>query len=210
MGLDHRLQQLVDMRAGEAGKRDHPDAAQLRQQPVGLGAQLLSGEALVLDEIPFVETDDDRPALALGEIGEREILLLEGDRRVEQQNDDLGEAHGAQRVGDGELLQLLHHARLAAQARRVEQLQLAVAPARREADGIAGKAGLGAGQQPLLAEDAIEQRRLAGVGPAEHGDAQRLRRIDRRPVLVVLRRSALAASSSACGAASGSTARSAS
>ena len=51
------------------------------------------------------------------------------------------------------------------------------------ADGVAGEARLRAGQQPVLAEDAVEQRRLAGVRPPEHRDAQRLRRIDRRAVL---------------------------
>ena len=57
-----------------------------------------------------------------------QVLLLERDRRVEQQHHDLGEAHRAQGVGDRELLELLDHARLAAQAGGVEQPQLAPAP----------------------------------------------------------------------------------
>ena len=116
-----------------------------------------------------------------------EILLLERDRRVEQQNDDLGEAHGAQRVGDGELLQLVHHARFAAQACGVEEFQLAIAPRAVRPIESRVRPGSGPGQQPILAEDAVEQRRLAGVGAAEHGDAQRLGRIDRRPVLVLVK-----------------------
>ena len=43
-------------------------------------------------------------------------------------DDDFGEAHGAQRVGGGELLQLLDDAGPAAQARGVEQLDAATAP----------------------------------------------------------------------------------
>ena len=86
----------------------------------------------------------------LDEIGERQVLLLERDRRVEQQHHDLGEAHRPQRVGDGELLDLLDHARLPAQARGVEDLELAPAPFGLEADAVAGDAGLGAGQQPVL------------------------------------------------------------
>ena len=50
---------------------------------------------------------------------------------------------------------------------------------------VAGDAGLGPGQQPVLAEDAVEQRRLAGVGTAEHGDAQRLRRVEFAAVLLL-------------------------
>ena len=171
---DHSFHQLVEMRARQAGNRDHAQAAQLRQQTVRLGAQLLRHHALVLDQVPFVEPDHDRPALALGEIGEGQILLLERDRGVEQQNDDLGEADRAQRVGDRELFQLLGHARLATQPGGVEQLQLAIAPGGLQADGIARQARLGAGQQPILAEDLVEQRGFAGVGAAQHGDAQRL------------------------------------
>ena len=53
------------------------------------------------------------------------------------------------------------------------------------ADAVARQAGLRPGQQPVLAEDAVEQRRLAGVRPPEHGDAQRLRRVDFAAVLLL-------------------------
>ena len=54
-----------------------------------------------------------------------QILLLERDRRVEQHHHDLGEADRAQRVGDRELFELVLDAGAAAQARGVEQLELA-------------------------------------------------------------------------------------
>ena len=95
--------------------------AQLRQQPVGLGPQFPRPVGLVVDQVPFVEADDQRPALALDEVGERQILLFEGNRRVEQKHDDLGEAHRAQRVGDGELLHLLDHLGAPPQPRGVEE-----------------------------------------------------------------------------------------
>ncbi len=42
---------------------------------------------------------------------------------------------------------------------------------------IAGDPGLGPGQQPVLAEQAVDQRRLAGVGPPDDGQLQRPRGI---------------------------------
>ena len=128
MRRDDRFDQLVDMRAGEARDGDDARALELRQQPVGLVAQFLRLVALVVDQVPFVEADDQRPALALDEIGERQVLLLERDRRVEQQDHDLGEAHRAQRVGDRELLELLDDSRAPPQARRVEEFELAALP----------------------------------------------------------------------------------
>ena len=79
-------------------------------------------------EVPFVEPDDERPALLLDEIGEGEVLLLERDRGVEQEHHDFREPHRPQRVGYGELLDLADDARPAAQTRGVEDLELAPAP----------------------------------------------------------------------------------
>ena len=109
---------------------DYARASELRQQAVGLGAQLLRLGALVLDEIPFVEADHHRPALAFGEVGQRQILLLERDRRIQQQDDDFGEAHCTQGVGDRELFELLDDARAPAQAGGVEELDPPIAPRR--------------------------------------------------------------------------------
>ena len=64
----------------------------------------------------------------LDEIDDRQVLLLERDRGVEQQHHHLGEPHGPQRIGDGELLQLVLDPRALAQARGVEQLDLAPVP----------------------------------------------------------------------------------
>ena len=83
---------------------------------------------------------------------------------------DLGEADGAERVADGELLELAVDPRLAAKPGGVEDPEMAVAPAPVDGDRVAGDPGLGAGQQPLLADEAVDQRRLAGIRPPDHGD----------------------------------------
>ncbi len=87
--------------------------------------------------------------------------------RIHYQNDDLGEADRAQRVGHRQLLQLFLDARPAAQPRGVEHPKRTAVPADIDGDGIACGAGLGARQQPFLAEQLIDQCRLAGVGTAD-------------------------------------------
>ena len=77
-GIDHRLHQPV-----EALRRCRPDTAtigtplHLRQPVVGLLAQLLAAPACALDQVPLVHADHERPALALHQIGDAQVLLLE-------------------------------------------------------------------------------------------------------------------------------------
>ena len=46
-------------------------------------------------------------------------------------------------------------------------------PCERHRDGVAGDPGLGAGEQALLAEQPVDQCRLARIGAPDHGDADR-------------------------------------
>ena len=91
-----------------------------------------------------------------------------------------------QRVGVGKFLELVLNAGAAAQPGRVEHLQGPAAPFEIDADRVASEAGLGADQQPLLAEDVVQQRRLAGVGAPDDGDRQRLGQVELAAVLLVV------------------------
>ena len=55
-------------------------------------------------------------------------------------------------------------------------------PVEIDRDGVAGGAGLRRGQQALLADQPVDQRGLAGIGPPDNGDADRMRagRLGRR------------------------------
>ena len=46
-------------------------------------------------------------------------------------------------------------------------------PGQRHGDGVAGDAGLRAGEQAVLSGEPVDQRGLAGIGPSDHGDADR-------------------------------------
>ena len=93
---------------------------------------------------------------------------------VHHQQHDFGEGDGADRVGGGELLELLLDLGLAAQAGGVDQADLAVVPFPFDGDGVAGDAGFRAGQHAVLADQAVDQGRLASVGATDDGDQDRL------------------------------------
>src|SRR5829696_8496606 len=174
VGSHDRLHEPVEALASEPRDRDERRAPHLRQEPRRLLAQLLEESRLVGDEVPFVQADDDRPPLLLDQVDDREVLLLERDRGVEEHDHDLGKAHGAQRVADRQLLELVLHPGALAQARGVEELDRPAAPLPVDRDRIAGDAGLGAGEQTIGADQLVDERRLAGVRAPDDRDLERL------------------------------------
>ena len=92
------------------------------------------------------------------------------------------------RVGDRQPLELfddprfLAHAGGVDQADRVGRAVAGIGPDPVDRDRIAGDAGFGAGEQPVLAEHAIDQGRFAGIGTADDGE---LERAGRRILIVV-------------------------
>ena len=140
----------------------------------------LIGAGAALDQVPLAHADDQRAAFALDEIGDAKVLLLERLSRVHQQDHHLGEAHGVERVRNRELFEFLLDPGAAAQPGGVVDAKVPVVPSQIDRDGVAGDAGLGAGQQPLLAEQPVDQRRFPGIGPADHRDADRPLRGARR------------------------------
>ena len=133
-----------------------------------------SAACAVVDEVPFVDGDDQGAAL-LGRPGRRSAgPASRRARGVDHQHHHLGEADGAQRVGDRQLLELLLRPWPGGACRRCRQsLDRAPRHSQSTAIAVAGDAGLGAGQQPLLADQRVDQRRLAGVGAADDGEPQR-------------------------------------
>ena len=97
---------------------------------IDLGAQLAGRAAGVALQVPFVHADDQRAAFALDQIGDAQVLLLEGLRRIHQHDHHIGEADGVERIGDRELLDLLLDARLAPHAGGVVKKKLMPLPGR--------------------------------------------------------------------------------
>ncbi len=172
LDLEDRRHQPVEVAALHSTDRHHRHAAHLRQQFLALLAQLGESAVLVLDEVPFVDRDDHGAALAFDQIGERQILLFEGDRGIEQQHHHFGVLDGAEGIADGELFELLLDASLTADAGGVDEVDDAAFPLPRHHDRVARDAGFRAGEQPLFADHAIDQRGFAGIGAADDGDVE--------------------------------------
>ena len=106
-------------------------------------------------------------------LAELQILLLQRMLGIDEEHDDLGEADHAQRIGDGELLGLLGDSCLAAQARGIEERDGTPFPVELRGNGIAREARLRSRDHPLLFEQRVDERRLAGVGAPDDGEAER-------------------------------------
>jgi hypothetical protein len=171
--IEDRLHQAIEPLSGQTRHGDHRNALELRQLFLGLLAQAADAADLVVEQVPFTTGKNDGAALPLDQIGDALLLLLKGRLGVDQQDDDLGETNGVDRVGNRQLLELFLDARFTAQARSIEQAKIVPLPVEFDRDGVARQAGFRAGQQPIRTEQPVDQGRLAGVRPADNGDADR-------------------------------------
>src|SRR5690606_10785693 len=159
--LHHGAEEPVESTLRQGGYGHKGDARDLRQLFGRRFPQLAQQRLLFRDEVPFVDGDYERAAFLGDEATEGEVLVLERRLCIDQQDDNLCETDRAERIGGRELLRSFGHLRLAPQPRRVDQAQLPPAPCEIDRDGVTRETGLWAGQQTLLAEQGIDQCRLA-------------------------------------------------
>ena len=170
MGLKHGGHQTLDAATAVRRQGHERRALQLGQLVLSHLGQLGQSGLGVFLEVPFGGDIDERPAFTLDQIGQLQVLGVEGVVLVHDQNDHLGEGDGADGVGDRQLLQLLLHPGLATHAGGVDQPDVLAFVFPVDRDGVAGDAGLGAGQHAVLADQAVDQGRLARVGAADNGN----------------------------------------
>src|SRR5688572_2165556 len=126
------------------------------------------------DPVPLVDGDHQAPPLCGDEAEEARILLRHRFLRVEHADYDLRLVDRLQRLDDAVLLDRVVHARAAADARGVDQhVGLAIA-LERDIDAVTRRARLIEGDQALLAEQPVDQGRLADVWAADHRDPDRI------------------------------------
>ena len=105
--------------------------------------------------------------------------MLKALRRIEQQHHDLGKIHRPAGIGDRQLFQLLGDIAFLAHARRVDQTNLArlaglgIGPVPVDRNRIAGNSRFRPGQQPIFAQQPVDQGRFARIGPPDDGEFQR-------------------------------------
>ncbi len=154
-------------------------SASLRQARLAL-AWSSARRSVLLTAITSGAALVDHPA------GDGEILLVGHVGGVEDHDHDVGQPDGVERVGHGGSLELGLDAAAPAHAGGVDQAHRPALPFPFDADGVARDAGLGAGQHPLLADQPVEQGRLADIGPADDRQQQGPLGIDRFVFLVAL------------------------
>ena len=140
-------------------------------------AQIAQRLLLVLDEVPLVDRDDERTALFGDHVADGQILLLERPFGIDQQHHDFGKADGAHGIAGRKLFRQFADAHLAPQACRIEDADSVTFVDDVARHAVARQSGLGAGDHAVFAQQRIDERRLAGVGTADDGDADRLGRL---------------------------------
>ncbi len=173
IGGDGRLHELVQILAAQCRDGDHRQAAQLRQGFTQSELQLSQARLLVFHPIPFVERNDKRTALLLHEIGYLQILLLERRLGIDDQNHHFGKADGAQGIGDRELFKPVVDPGFLAQSGGVPQLDRLSLKGPVGGDGVPRDARFGTGEHAFLSQERVDERRFAGIGPADDGKPQR-------------------------------------
>ena len=171
--LECDLHQRVEALAGLPRHGEQRHALDLRQPLVQRLAHPLEQARLVGGDVPFVERDDEAPAFAEHQIGDAQVLRFEPQRRVEQQHDDLGEVDRVLGIGDRHFLELVDDPRALAQACGIDQAHGAAFVFPRTRDAVARDARLGADDEAVLPEQAVDQRRLARVGTPDDGELER-------------------------------------
>jgi len=120
-----------------------------------------------------VDRDHQRPPLLDHPAGDREILLLGHVGGVEHDDHHVGEPDGVERVGNRGSLELLLDAAAPAHAGGIDQPHRPAAPLPVDTNGVARDARLRPREDPLLADQAVQQGRLADIRPADNRQQQR-------------------------------------
>ncbi len=97
--------------------------------------------------------------------------------RIYHQDANVRFVDGAPRAKRRVELDAFTDARLPAQPRRIDEDERSAVIAHRRVDRISRGAGLVRDDQPLLAEQTVDERRLADVGSADHGNPERVVRL---------------------------------
>ena len=126
--------------------------------------------AILGQVVPLVDGYHQRPAGLEDEPGHVRVLVGDVLARVEHQDHHLRILDRLQGLDDRELLGRLVDLSAASQPGRVDQGVGAPGALEIDVDAVAGGAGLVEGDDPVFAEDGVDQRRLADVGTPDHRD----------------------------------------
>ena len=166
--LDSR-QQVADSRAVQRGNRDALRKIQEWQLAVEFVSHMLA--VIRTQAIPFVGHDDECPAPFEDEAEQADILVRYAFARVEHGDNNLGLLDRLQRLDDAEFLDGLVDPGPAPDAGGVDQHVFAVVAFEGHLDCVTRRTGLVIDDEPVLTQQAVDERRLADVRSTDYGDA---------------------------------------
>src|SRR5690606_22894039 len=145
-----------------------PRVAHEFELPLDLGLHPLAlGRA---ETVPLVDPDDERPSPLDREADQVQVLIRHALARVEHDDHDLGLLDRLEALHDAELLDRVADARPATNAGGIDQREPAAVAFAWHDDAVARRAGLVRRHETLVADQPIDQGRLADVRSADDGD----------------------------------------
>lgn len=129
---------------------------------------------VVVEQIPLVEQHHDGAAALDGQAHDLLVLLGDAYGGVDDEQRHVGAVDGTQAADHGVVLDVLVHGALLANARGVDHAVVLAVALDHGVDGIARGAGNVRHDGAVGSQDAVEQRRLTGVGAADDSDVQRV------------------------------------
>ncbi len=165
-GVHERAEALALLRGNEVrlGKAEEAEL------PEDLG--LHAGARFLVRRIPLVDGKHHRAAALEDVAGDVGVLLGHAVGDIHQQHRHVGGLDRLQRLDDGEELRRRAGFASAAHASGIDQRIAAPAALERHLDRIARRTRLIEGDDALLADQGVDQRRLADVWPTDDSDAR--------------------------------------
>ena len=167
---------LVHPLAGDGGDEEHRHVVEETERVPHPAGVLGHGVAvLVLDRVPLVDEDDDAGPLVQDEAGDVGVLRRDPLHAVNDEQGDVGPPDGPQGPQDAVLLHSTRDAAPPPDTGGVNQgdgdfRAVVRRPLQAGVNGVAGGAGEGADDGPLLAQQPVQQRRLADVRASDDGE----------------------------------------
>ena len=177
MQVHGQLQQLlhpVPLLGGEERDRRAGEAGELRIQVLSEGLRVR-----VLEQVPLVGGEHDG-LVVLNRVARQGLLDgRQGLPHIEEQDHDIGAAHGLAAARLREELDRVRQLGLLPHPRRVDHGEVPVAPLEAHIDRVAGGARDLRHDHAVLPGQAVDQGALAGVAAPDHGQQHRGLRLHR-------------------------------
>ncbi len=165
-----RREQTLETVTGFGRDTEQRGKADKGHGPADLFEHLLLPLPVAGHQVPFIEQQDQCPAMVLGIADNLGVLFGNPLLRVQQDHRDIAAAKGRQRFEDAEFLQLLRCLALSSDTGGIDQQVVSLFVAEQGVHRITGSAGNGRYDHPVLAEQQVDQGRFADIGAPEKSE----------------------------------------